>query len=222
MFTTCQGMGLNLSIKRIIFNSMLKHNGDKIVQLDHSHVKQIAGRAGRRNSPYPHGEVTCRDPNDLAYLKKCISTEIQPLAKAGIIPTSSHIALFNQHLVEHRSSAKEIGLHQTLKKFSEMATLKGDFFLCRERSMETVSLWLKDINMSTADKFVICTAPLNEKCAKSKNMLMRYLEKHTNSEVPGLSYSMQPKAAKSLDNLSDLCSLHLQLELFLWLHNKVI
>ena len=76
--------------------------------------------------------------------------------------------------------------------------------------------------MSSVEKFDICTAPLNERCVKSRNMLMRYLEKHTNREVPGLSYSMQPKAAKSLDNLADLCSLHHQLELFLWLHNKVI
>merc|ERR1711957_637042 len=161
-----------------------------------------------------------RDPNDMAHLKKCMGTEIKPLRKAGIIPTSSHIAVFNQHLVEHRSSAKKIGLHQTLQKFSEMATLKGDFFLCREKSMEVVSLWLKDINMSPAEKFVICMSPVNGNCSKSKNLLMRYLEKYTNSEVPGLSHQMQPKAAESLDHLSNLCSVHHQLELFLWLHNK--
>ena len=37
------GMGLNLSIKRIIFNSMIKTNGEKLVRLLHTEVKQIAG-----------------------------------------------------------------------------------------------------------------------------------------------------------------------------------
>jgi len=216
------GMGLNLSIKRIIFNSIFKHNGDRIVQLDHSSVKQIAGRAGRRNSPYPNGEVTCRDPNDMAHLKKCMGSEIRPLTKAGIIPTTSHIAVFNQHLEEHSSSGKEIELHQTLRKFSEMATLKGDFFLCRKQSMEVVSLWLKDIkNMSPAEKFVLCMSPVNENCVRSRNVLLRYVEKYTTGKVPGLHYSMQPKAAKSFDHLADLCSVHHQLELFLWLQNKL-
>jgi ATP-dependent RNA helicase SUPV3L1/SUV3 len=77
------GMGLNLSIKRIIFHTLFKNNGEKLVKIDHSLVKQIAGRAGRRNSPYPHGEVTCRNPNDLAYLKTCMETEIEPIKKAG-------------------------------------------------------------------------------------------------------------------------------------------
>jgi len=63
-------MGLNLNIRRIIFNSMFKSNGERIVQLDHSAVKQISGRAGRRNSPYPNGIVTCRDPRDMDHLRK--------------------------------------------------------------------------------------------------------------------------------------------------------
>lgn len=49
------GMGLNLSIKRIIFNSIYKNDGTTIVRLDHSAIKQISGRAGRRNSPFPDG-----------------------------------------------------------------------------------------------------------------------------------------------------------------------
>jgi Helicase conserved C-terminal domain len=49
------GMGLNLNIRRIIFNSVFKNDGTGIVRLDHSAVKQISGRAGRRNSPFPVG-----------------------------------------------------------------------------------------------------------------------------------------------------------------------
>jgi ATP-dependent RNA helicase SUPV3L1/SUV3 len=153
------GMGLNLSIKRIIFNTMFKSNGERIVQLGHSAVKQIAGRAGRRNSLFPHGEVTCRDPNDMPHLKKCMMTEIKPLEKAGLIPTPAHIVLFNQLLRQYGS--RELELHETLRKFAEMATLQGDFFLCRKKSMEVVSLWLKDVtNLSTLEKFTLCMSPV--------------------------------------------------------------
>ncbi|KAF9739480.1 hypothetical protein PMIN06_001087 [Paraphaeosphaeria minitans] len=41
------GMGLNLSIKRVIFESTMKNNGSEFVPLKISEVKQIGGRAGR-------------------------------------------------------------------------------------------------------------------------------------------------------------------------------
>jgi ATP-dependent RNA helicase SUPV3L1/SUV3 len=41
------GMGLNLSIKRVIFESTMKNNGSQFVPLKISEVKQIGGRAGR-------------------------------------------------------------------------------------------------------------------------------------------------------------------------------
>ena len=41
------GMGLNLSIKRIVFDSTLKFDGGMFQQLSISELKQIAGRAGR-------------------------------------------------------------------------------------------------------------------------------------------------------------------------------
>jgi hypothetical protein len=88
-------MGLNLSIRRIIFNSIYKHDGTGIVRLGHSAVKQISGRAGRRNSLYPFGEVseltirmlqynrfthslrfqvTCRVPEDMVGIIRLLSS----------------------------------------------------------------------------------------------------------------------------------------------------
>jgi ATP-dependent RNA helicase SUPV3L1/SUV3 len=52
-------MGLNLSIKRIVFNSIYKRDDKAVVRLDHSSIKQISGRAGRRNSPFPAGGKYC-------------------------------------------------------------------------------------------------------------------------------------------------------------------
>ena len=93
-------MGLNLNIKRIVFNSVFKSNGEKIVLLNRSEVKQIAGRAGRRNSPYPNGEITCRDPRDLEYIRHCLSNDVPPIAKAGVMPTSGKKFIFHAILSE--------------------------------------------------------------------------------------------------------------------------
>ncbi|KAF2873397.1 P-loop containing nucleoside triphosphate hydrolase protein [Massariosphaeria phaeospora] len=46
------GMGLNLSIKRVIFESTWKNNGQSFVPLQIPEIKQIAGRAGRYKSAH--------------------------------------------------------------------------------------------------------------------------------------------------------------------------
>ena len=106
-------MGLNLSIRRIIFNSIYKNNGETIVKLDHSSCKQIAGRAGRRNSPFPNGLVTTRCPADLKYVRTMLRSEIKPPAKAGLVPSPAHIALFSEQLIAYSGEAN-MELHQVL------------------------------------------------------------------------------------------------------------
>lgn len=46
------GMGLNLNIRRIIFQTLFKFTGGDEVTVSTSAIKQIAGRAGRHNSAY--------------------------------------------------------------------------------------------------------------------------------------------------------------------------
>ena len=41
------GMGLNLSIKRVIFQATGKFNGQRMAHISIPEIKQIAGRAGR-------------------------------------------------------------------------------------------------------------------------------------------------------------------------------
>lgn len=53
-----------------------------------------------------------------------METEIAPIRKAGLIPTASHIAMFDELLREY-GSQKQTSLHETLRKFSEMATVQG-------------------------------------------------------------------------------------------------
>lgn len=210
------GMGLNLSIRRIIFNSIFKSNGEEIVQLSHSAVKQIAGRAGRRNSPFPHGEVTVRDPRDLKYLRWCLTTDVSPISKAGLLPTPSHIKLFSDAIQEYQMEI-DGNISKILKKFATMATLDGDYFLCRQKSMEIIAKQLTDLPLDISDKYTLCMAPLSSNKKESISTLRSFAVKQSRGRLSGLDRKHEPMPASSFEELSKLCSIHSDIGLFLWL-----
>ena len=79
--TDAVGMGLNLSINRIVFTSIEKFDGQKRRLLSSSEIKQIGGRAGRGDDD---GVITCLDPKDLSHIYQCIKADDKPIAKAGL------------------------------------------------------------------------------------------------------------------------------------------
>lgn len=214
------GMGLNLNIKRIIFNSIFKFNGDKIIRLSHSEVKQISGRAGRRNSPYPLGEVSCRDPRDLRYIRECMSTNIEPIEKAGLLPTAAHVELFSDAMSAYDVENEEESfpdLHQILRQFNAMATVKGDYFLGRQSEMRMIAKRIKDVPLDIRDAYNLCQSPVTE---SSLDLLESFAWKYSRGEVAGLPSRSVPKRAKSFDDLSNLCGIYGDADLFLWLGLK--
>lgn len=95
------GMGLNLNIRRIIFHTTLKRVGNRIegsYYLDPFAVKQIAGRAGRKSSQYPHGLVTTWQEIDLAYVKAVLKWDVPQIQAAGVFPSVDQVNLFYQQL----------------------------------------------------------------------------------------------------------------------------
>lgn len=211
------GMGLNLNIRRIVFNSIFKFNGENVVRLSHSEIKQISGRAGRRNSPYPNGEVTCRDPRDLPYIHECMSTEIEPIEKAGLLPTAAHIELFSEALGAYQLDEDHTNLHQILRQFSAMATVRGDFFLCRQTEMRNIAKRLKQVSLPLRDAYTMCLSPTTE---NSMKILENFAWKYSQGQASGLPSRSVPRKAKSFDDLSYLCGLYSDGDLFLWLQLK--
>jgi ATP-dependent RNA helicase SUPV3L1/SUV3 len=216
------GMGLNLNIRRIIFNSIFKNNGAGIVRLDHSAIKQISGRAGRRNSPFPEGVVTCRSPEDMRHLRNCMATEIEPVQKAGLLPTASHIEEFSEALDNYGLGLGHgvNNLHTILHQFDAMATVKSGFFLCRQTPMYMIAKFLEKHPLSIRDKYNLCMCPVIINSEKSLDVLKRFAEKLARGEVSGLTRSMAPRRPSSFDELSRLCGIFNELELFLWLQKK--
>lgn len=82
------GMGLNLKIKRIIFETLRKFDGNVERPLSVSQIKQIAGRAGRYGlHGEPGGFVTTLHAHDLPMLRSVIPCEPDPIMFTGISPT---------------------------------------------------------------------------------------------------------------------------------------
>ncbi|THG95782.1 hypothetical protein EW026_g5938 [Hermanssonia centrifuga] len=80
------GMGLNLKIKRIIFEYVRKWDGTSEKLLSVSQFKQIAGRAGRygmhsKNKP---GIVVTMQEADMPILRKALELPVEPLRYARI------------------------------------------------------------------------------------------------------------------------------------------
>ena len=79
------GMGLNLKVRRIIFESMVKFDGTNDSPLEIPMVKQISGRAGRffgQDEDAPPGLVTTLHESDRAFLEEAINSPVIDLQTA--------------------------------------------------------------------------------------------------------------------------------------------
>ena len=85
------GMGVNLSIRRVVFASLQKYDGESRRPLTPAEVRQIAGRAGRYGGRYSRGEVTTLSSEDLPALRAALAAPPEVLRCAGLFPPVSAI-----------------------------------------------------------------------------------------------------------------------------------
>ncbi|KAI0713687.1 P-loop containing nucleoside triphosphate hydrolase protein [Earliella scabrosa] len=80
------GMGLNLKIKRVIFETVSKFDGGSLRPLSVSQIKQIAGRAGRYGLHQKDsvGVVTTLHPGDLDLVRQALKSSSPPLQHARL------------------------------------------------------------------------------------------------------------------------------------------
>ncbi|WFC99528.1 RNA helicase [Malassezia yamatoensis] len=133
------GMGLNLKIQRVIFDTLTKWNGRENVTLSISQIKQIAGRAGRYGTQDSNagGLALTRHENEMPLLHAAISAPIEPLARAALQPPSGlleSLALLLPFAKEHRfghkskhTSLAPAGRARSLAALYEDMTLLAQF-----------------------------------------------------------------------------------------------
>lgn len=131
--TDAVGMGLNLNIRRVVFHSMEKFDGEASGPVPPAHVKQIAGRAGRRSSIYPQGYATTMSDADLPYLHECLKAAPEPITAAGLFPNVEQLSKFAELLPEDTPFASLIS------KFVLASHLDGPYFMCRDKAITEVA-----------------------------------------------------------------------------------
>jgi hypothetical protein len=158
------GMGLNLNINRVVFNSVDKFDGQRVVQLSAGQIKQIAGRAGRYNSKIIAddmqqdlgGTVTAMSSADLEIIRQCVempADRLQPVNRVGLQPTADIIN-------EFASYYPQLPLATLLDKFQEMARVDGDYFLCQLDDAKGLADQLQPIDMPIEERFQFTMAPV--------------------------------------------------------------
>nr|CBW45782.1 ORW1943Ba0077G13.10 [Oryza rufipogon] len=205
------GMGLNLNIRRVVFYSLAKYNGDRMVPVAASQVKQIAGRAGRRGSIYPDGLTTTFLLDDLDYLIQCLQQPFEEAKKVGLFPCFEQVESFAIQF-------PDLTFNELLDKFRENCRVDSTYFMCHQESIKKVANMLERIQgLSLKDRYNFCFAPVNIRDPKAMYHLLRFATNYSQSRRVSIAMGMPKGSAKNDTELLDLETKHQVLSMYLWL-----
>ncbi|KAI1103133.1 P-loop containing nucleoside triphosphate hydrolase protein [Jackrogersella minutella] len=172
------GMGLNLEIKRVIFEQTHKrtYNGYRVMTT--SEIKQIGGRAGRFRTarqqaiqPEPTlglddkettappqsvqpGLVTAMYPDDLAIVRRAFKREPEPLKSAGIQPPPSVLERFSSYFPPNTPFS------YVLNRLRDIARTSSRFHITDLKDLLAVADLIQPFPMTVYDRCVFLNAPV--------------------------------------------------------------
>ncbi|KPM11090.1 ATP-dependent RNA helicase SUV3-like protein, mitochondrial-like protein [Sarcoptes scabiei] len=218
--TDAIGMGLNLSIRRIIFYSLIKptfnNKNEKVLDvIPVSQALQIAGRAGRFNTQYSDGYVTTFRPEDLSILKDVLSSPIEDIEAAGLHPTLDQIEMFS-FLLPNAS------LTNLLDIFVSLSQLNPYYFMCNIESIKFLASILEHISLPLRARYVFCCAPVDNKSNFVCAMFLKYARQYANNQPMTVNWLCKTlnfpfKSPNNMNQLDHLLSVYDCLDLYLWL-----
>ncbi|CAF1163949.1 unnamed protein product, partial [Rotaria sordida] len=219
--TDAIGMGLNLSIKRIIFYSLLKpqlnEQGEKEKDtVTTSQALQIAGRAGRFASAFPDGEVTTFRRDDLLLLKDIVSRQVETIKRAGLHPTAEQIEMFAYHLPKHSLSSL-IDIFVVLSQLDDSL-----FFMCNVEDVKFLADIIEHVPLPLRARYTFSCAPINKKMPFVCTMFLKYARQFSRSEPTTFDWLAKqigwpfeiPNTIMDLVHLEEVFDC---LDLYLWL-----
>ncbi|KAM9860638.1 ATP-dependent RNA helicase SUPV3L1, mitochondrial [Aulostomus maculatus] len=223
--TDAIGMGLNLSIKRIIFNRLVKPNvnekGEKQMEtISTSQALQIAGRAGRFSSKFQKGEVTTMHKEDLSVLKEILGHTVDPIETAGLHPTAEQIEMFAYQL-------PDATLSNLIDIFVSLSQVDGLYFVCNIDDFKFLADMIQHIPLNLRSRYVFCTAPINKKQPFVCTTFLKFARQFSRDEPLSFDWVCRhicwPLAPpKSIKDLVHLEAVHDVLDLYLWLSYRFI
>ncbi|KAM0323510.1 hypothetical protein ACHAQA_008790 [Verticillium albo-atrum] len=168
------GMGLNLEVKRIIFETAAKFDGVNFRGLSTSEIKQIGGRAGRFRSARQAatsgdgdgkvvekknpGLVTTLDPLDLDRIQEAFTQQAEPLEAAYINPPAFILERFSEYL------PPDTPLAFMLLRIRELARVSPMFLVDISSDALRVADIIQEFPLTIHERLSILNAPvqLNE------------------------------------------------------------
>ncbi|KAK2806195.1 hypothetical protein FQN50_005918 [Emmonsiellopsis sp. PD_5] len=223
------GMGLNLSCKRIIFESVVKRLPSGLTRLTVSEIKQIGGRAGRyrvanqksgteQKKETNIGFVTSLESVDLPFIQQALASEPEPIHAACLIPSD--------HIIEQFAAHFPLGtpFSYIVQRLSSMVEVDPNFFLA-----DTSSLWkalaiIDDISLTVEDRILFMHAPIDgrnvqvQKVAKAFARCIAQNKSGDLIEIPEIPFDVLDRPVSGdKEYLSSLETLHRALLLYLWL-----
>ncbi|TPX30918.1 hypothetical protein SmJEL517_g05631 [Synchytrium microbalum] len=209
------GMGLNLNIRRIIFERVEKYNGVDQQVLTVSQIKQIAGRAGRFNTIYSAGEVTTLEkPPDHSIVARALKSPVVPIRTAGLHPLLEQIEAFKSRLPD-----TPLALLLDYFEHLALANIGSGYFLCNLRTQKALATLLERLTLSFSDRYTMIMAPVNPEDGKLVEAMGKFASAHsTGYEVRLREIVPKPHGQiATSEELRRLESIHKIIMLFLWL-----
>ncbi|APA12833.1 hypothetical protein sscle_10g076030 [Sclerotinia sclerotiorum 1980 UF-70] len=170
------GMGLNLSIKRVILESIKRFDGTDLITLPLSEIKQIAGRAGRyktardaieagpidvtdgipaKPTEPPVGLVTTFYKEDHKILSNAMSKEAAQMTSAGIFPPADVIERFAERF------PKSTPFSYIILRLHEIGSISSQFHLCKLKEHVDIADIIQDFSLSIRNRLVFLAAPVS-------------------------------------------------------------
>ncbi|KAI1709612.1 ATP-dependent RNA helicase SUV3 like protein, mitochondrial [Ditylenchus destructor] len=177
--TDAVGMGINLNIKRIIFNSITMWNREHIPA--HS-LQQVAGRAARFNSRYKEGEVLALNRQEHAVLTSLFHKTIPNIEKAGITPTVEHLEKLKDRYPDIESFTKLLDIFASLCKTSD------DFFLCSEEEIREWAVLIDHYPFSIKEFHTFCTIPVRVGRKAVSDALLQVIDLYAKNKAIELAF----------------------------------
>ena len=244
------GMGLNLAIKRVIFETVTKFNGMSVETMHPAHIKQIAGRAGRyRTAPQPHiseehninsespsgspldlpaapsnlGLITTLEGQELPVVRRAMETEAEPILTAGLLPPSTMMEDFARYF------PPSINHSYILLRLRELARLSPHYHFCQVPQHIDVADALHPVKgLSTFDRNIICQSPSHIRTPHMAEIIVAYarcVESNTRGEllsIPEIPLEVLNETIRlDREYLRRLETLHKALVLYIWLGYRV-
>lgn len=209
------GMGLNLNIGRVVFHSLHKREGaaKKIVAVNSSAVKQIAGRAGRRSSQFSKGRATCFDADNVPLLSAHLAAPLDDKAtpQAGLVPEFDQFEAF-------ASQRPETPFSTLLQAFEAQAVLQGRYFFCRQEAVAAAANLVEGVEgLSLKDMYVFALAPASSGDPRIMAALIHWAKRYAAGLPCPLDLSPPSKPPETAEEMRGLESAHSIVMLWLWL-----